>query len=109
MRKLRIGQISPLNLPIPPKKYGGTERIIFWLCQEFKKGGHEVFLFESEDSKTLAKLIPVIKKSLWLSEIKENFPYYTIEMLTILKKVEKLKLDILHDHLGPFSLVLYGK
>jgi glycosyltransferase involved in cell wall biosynthesis len=110
MRKLRIGQISPLNLPIPPKKYGGTERVIFWLCEELKRMGHEVFLFGTGDSKVSCKLIPIIKKALWLDKkIKEHGPYYALEMVVISKMAKKLKLDILHDHLGPWSLTLYDK
>ena len=110
MRKLRIGQISPLNLPVPPQKYGGTERIIFWLCEELEKLGHEVFLFGTQDSKVSCKLIPIIKKALWENtKIKEHAPYYALEMAVISEMAEKLKLDILHDHLGPWSLTLYGK
>ncbi len=110
MRKLRIGQISPLNLPVPPKKYGGTERVIFWLCEDLKKMGHEVFLFGTGDSKVSCKLIPIIEKALWVNKkIKDHAPYYALEMITISKMAEKLKLDILHDHLGPWSLTLYGQ
>lgn len=110
MKKLRIGQISPLNLPVPPKKYGGTERIIFWLCEELKKMGHEVFLFGSKDSKVSCKLIPIVEKSLWISKkTKEHMCYYALEMITISKMAEKLKLDVLHDHLGPITLTLYGQ
>ena len=107
---MKIGQISPLNLPIPPKKYGGTERIIFWLCEELKKMGHKVFLFASKDSKVSCKLIPIVKRALWeSSEIKEQAPYYALEMAKVAKLSKKLKFDILHDHLGPWSLTLYGQ
>jgi glycosyltransferase involved in cell wall biosynthesis len=110
MRRLKIGQISPLNLPIPPKKYGGTERIVFWLCEELKKLGHEVFLFGTKDSKVSCKLIPIIDKALWKDKkIKEHGPYYALEMVIVSEMANKLKLDILHDHLGPWSLTLYGK
>ena len=109
MRKLRIGQIGPLNLPIPPKKYGGTEVVIYELCEELTKRGHEVFLFAAEDSKTSAHLCPITKKSLWVSKIKESTPYYAYEMATIARKSKELKLNILHDHLGPWSLTLYGQ
>ena len=111
MKKLRIGQIGPLNLPIPPKKYGGTEKIIYWLCEGLVKKGHEVFLFAAKDSKTKAHLCPIIEKSLWNSKIKpeEYAPYYAYQMSVIAQKSKELKLDILHDHLGPWSLVLYGQ
>lgn len=109
MKKLRIGQIGPLNIPIPPKAYGGTEKIIYWLCEELTKRGHSVFLFAAKDSKTNAHLCPIIKRSLWAFKHKESTPYYAYEMAVIAKKTKELKLDILHDHLGPWSLTLYGQ
>lgn len=109
MKKLRIGQISPINLPIPPKKYGGAEKIIYWLCEELTKKGHEVFLFATGDSKVSCHLCPVIEKSLWTFQHKDSAPYYAYEMAVIARKAKELKLDILHDHLGPWSLTLYGQ
>lgn len=108
MKKLRIGQISPINLPVPPKKYGGTEKIIYWLCQEFHKRGHKVFLFGTGNSKVNCKIIPIVKKGLWEMKQKNSNYYYNVEMAIIAKKVRELKLDILHDHLGPASLPLTG-
>jgi len=108
MRKLRIGQIAPLNVPIPPKKYGGTERIIDALCRGLSKRGHKIFLFAAADAKTEGRIIPIIPKSLWTEEIRETTAYYAYEMNIVLQKSPGLKLDILHDHLGPFSLTLYG-
>ena len=109
MKKLRIGQISPLNLPIPPKKYGGTEKIIYWLCNGLTEKGHEVFLFGTKNCKTKAKLIPIIPKGLWQMKNIDSTPFYAYAMAMIAKKAKQLKLDILHDHLGPHSLSLYGQ
>jgi len=108
MKKLRIGQIAPLNVPIPPEKYGGTERVIDALCKGLWGKGHEVFLFAANDAKTKGHIIPITPKSLWTNEIKETVPYYAYEMAVIARESPRLKLDILHDHLGPFSLALYG-
>lgn len=109
MRKLRIGQISPINLPVPPKKYGGTEKIIYSLCEGLKKRGHNVFLFGSKDSKVSCNLEPVIKKSLWLMKAKDASPYYAYYMTYLAKRAKELNLDILHDHLGPWALTLYSQ
>lgn len=110
MKKLRIGQIAPLNLPIPPPKYGGTERIIYSLCEGLTKKGHEVILFGAGDSKTKARLFPLIPRSLWaIKRKKEATPYFAYEMARIAKEAKRLKLDILHDHLGPWALALYGQ
>lgn len=109
MKKLRIGQISPLNLPIPPKKYGGTEKIVYWLCNGLTEKKHKVFLFGSEDCETKAKLIPIIPKSLWKTKNIDSTPCYAYAMAMIARKAKQLKLDALHDHLGPWSLPLYGQ
>jgi glycosyltransferase involved in cell wall biosynthesis len=61
-RKLRIAQIAPLWFPIPPKKYGGIERIISFLTEELVRRGHKVTLFASKSSKTKAELIPVSER-----------------------------------------------
>jgi len=109
MKKLRIGQIAPLNVPIPPKKYGGTERIIDALCRGLTERGHEIFLFAPADAKTKGQIIPIIPKSIWTTDrIQEPTPYYSYEMAVIARETSRLKLNILHDHIGPFSLALYG-
>lgn len=108
MRKLRIGQIAPLNVPIPPPKYGGTERIIHTLCNSLVDSGQEVYIFATNDTQIKAKVIPVIDHCLWSNDIKETTPYNAYAMSVIAKEARRLKLDILHDHVGPFSTVLYG-
>jgi len=109
MRKLRIGQISPLNLPVPPQKYGGTEKIIYFLCQDLTEKGHEVFLFGTGESKVSCHLIPIVEKPLWYLKPKESTPYYAYQMSQVAQEAVRLKLDILHDHLGPWALTLYGQ
>jgi len=108
MKKLRIGQISPLNLPVPPKKYGGSERVIYNLCEGLTKKGHEVFLFGTKNSKVSCNLIPILDKGLWEKEVKDSGAYYAYEMAVIARKTKELKIDILHDHLGPLSLPING-
>jgi hypothetical protein len=55
---MRIAQVSPLIESVPPKLYGGTERIVSYLTEELVRQGHEVTLFASGDSETAAELIP---------------------------------------------------
>ncbi|HYI92620.1 MAG TPA: hypothetical protein VEX68_03685 [Bryobacteraceae bacterium] len=55
---MRIAQIAPLAESVPPKLYGGTERAVHWLTEELVALGHDVTLFASGDSKTIAKLMP---------------------------------------------------
>ncbi len=62
MKKLKIAQIAPVWFSIPPKKYGGIERIISFVTEELVERGHEVTLFAPGNSKTKAKLVSLIKR-----------------------------------------------
>ncbi len=64
---MRIAQIAPLAESVPPKLYGGTERVVSWLTDELVGLGHDVTLFASGDSRTRAKLVPVCPRALRLS------------------------------------------
>ena len=55
---MRIAQVAPLHESIPPARYGGTERVVWWLLEELIRRGHEVTLFASGDSRTSARLVP---------------------------------------------------
>lgn len=63
---MRIAQLAPLAESVPPKLYGGTERVIAWLVDELVELGHDVTLFASGDSKTNGKLHPVWPRALRL-------------------------------------------
>src|SRR3954469_22911290 len=56
---MRVAQIAPLAESVPPKLYGGTERVVAWLIDELVELGNDVTLFASGDSRTRAKLVPV--------------------------------------------------
>src|SRR5216117_663050 len=64
---MRVAQIAPLAESVPPKLYGGTERVVSWLTDELVGLGHDVTLFASGDSRTRAKLVPVCPRALRLS------------------------------------------
>ena len=63
---MRIAQLAPLAESVPPKLYGGTERVVAWLVDELVELGHDVTLFASGDSRTRGKLHPVWPKALRL-------------------------------------------
>jgi hypothetical protein len=65
---MRIAQIAPLAEAVPPKLYGGTERVVAWLTEELLALGYEVTLFASGDSSTRATLVPVIPRALRLEK-----------------------------------------
>jgi len=102
-KKLKIAQIAPLWFPIPPKKYGGTERIVSYLSEELTKRGHKVTLFASGDSKTKAKLISVRPKSLIEAGYNWQDPFWNLENLTEAFSQAK-NFDIIHSHLDLWAL-----
>lgn len=61
---MKIAQIAPLHESVPPKTYGGTERVVHYLTEELVKSGHDVILFASGGSNTSAQLIPVVPNAL---------------------------------------------
>jgi hypothetical protein len=65
---MRIAQVAPLAESVPPKLYGGTERVVAWLIEELVCLGHEVTLFASGDSKVKGKLAPIIPRAIRLSK-----------------------------------------
>jgi glycosyltransferase involved in cell wall biosynthesis len=102
---LRIAQISPLTEAVPPKLYGGTERVISWLTEELVALGHDVTLFASGDSRTSAQLKAVWPRALRLDEsIRDPIGLH----LTMLEQVRRQadEFDFMHFHLDyyPFSL-----
>jgi len=105
---MRIAQIAPLWIPIPPFTYGGTEFIISLITEELVKRGHEVTLFATGDSKTSARLVPVWQKSLWRAKL--NAPHAAFSLLyhEVLSRQDEF--DIIHDHCefytAPFSKFL---
>lgn len=101
-RKLKIAQISPIWYPVPPPKYGGIERIVFYLCEGLKKLGHKVTLFGTKDCKISTELKFWRKKSL----VKDKVPWkdYLLELEHLAFSFSFAKnFDIIHCHIGPKS------
>ncbi|HKT20844.1 MAG TPA: glycosyltransferase family 4 protein [Stellaceae bacterium] len=102
---MRIAQIAPLTEAIPPKLYGGTERVVSWLTEELVAMGHEVTLFASGDSRTSAKL-----DAIWPTALRFDASIRDPNALhmTMLERVYRRasSFDVLHFHLDyyPFSL-----
>ena len=65
---MHIAQVAPLHESVPPKQYGGTERVVSYLTEELMRQGHEVTLFARGDSETEAELVPACDRSLRLDE-----------------------------------------
>src|SRR5437660_9658801 len=97
-RKLmRIAQIAPLTEAIPPKLYGGTERVIHWLTEELVRLGHDITLFASGDSMTSARLVPCCTESLRLAtRCVDQLAHHVVLLEKVLQ--EKNKFDLIHFH-----------
>jgi glycosyltransferase involved in cell wall biosynthesis len=97
-RKLRIAQVAPLIESVPPKLYGGTERVVSYLTDELCGMGHEVTLYASGDSITRAKLKPMCAKALRLDRKAGNWIHYTVVMI---EKVfaDAAQYDLIHFHI----------
>ncbi len=102
---MRIAQIAPIIERIPPRKYGGTERVIHALTEELVKKGHDVTLFASGDSETSAKLVSVYPRP--LREVKIENLYganaWTLLNIGLAYKMQD-QFDIIHDHNNDLSL-----
>ena len=104
---MQIAQIAPLTEAIPPKLYGGTERVISWLADELVALGHEVVLFASGDSQTSAKLEVCWPKALRLDgSVRDPNALHMAVLEQVRQRAHDF--DLLHFHLDyyPFSLAV---
>ncbi|MBI3928993.1 MAG: glycosyltransferase family 4 protein [Armatimonadetes bacterium] len=94
---MRIAQVSPLFESVPPTGYGGTERVVSYLTEELVRGGHEVTLFASGDSRTSARLIPAVPRSLRLAGQEEAcLPAHFAMFEEVARRAHDF--DIVHSH-----------
>ncbi len=104
---MRIAQIAPLTEAVPPRLYGGTERVVHWLTEELVALGHEVTLFASGDSQTSAKLDATWPKALRLDgAVRDPNALHMVMLERVRRKCDDEEFDFLHFHLDyyPFSL-----
>jgi glycosyltransferase involved in cell wall biosynthesis len=105
---MRIAQISPLTEAVPPKLYGGTERVISWLTEELVGLGHDVTLFASGDSCTSAQLEAIWPRALRLdSSIRDPYCLHITMLEHVRRRAEDF--DILHFHLDYFPFSLFSR
>jgi len=103
---MKIAQIAPLMESIPPRLYGGSERVASYLTEELVAQGHDVTLFASGQSITAAKLVPCCAEPLRLNPlVKDIIPYYML----MLDKVRSMasEFDILHFHIDQFHFPVF--
>jgi glycosyltransferase involved in cell wall biosynthesis len=117
---MRIAQVAPLYESVPPRLYGGTERVVSWLTEELVARGHEVTLFAAGDSVTGARLIPVCPRGLRLDAVPpEPIMTHVAELGAVADRLEEF--DVVHAHIDflafspgrlsrvPFVHTLHGR
>ena len=105
---MRIAQISPLFEAVPPKLYGGTERVVYALTEELVAMGHDVTLFASGDSITSAKLAPMRDKALRLDPTVVDWIAIYMRMMELIRR-RAHEFDVLHFHTDYFPLSLFSR
>src|SRR6201990_2502842 len=104
---MRIAQVAPLTEAVPPKLYGGTERVVHWLTEELVALGNDVTLFASGDSRTSAKLHATWPRALRLDgSVRDRNALHMVMLERVRRKCDDEEYDFLHFHLDyyPFSL-----
>jgi glycosyltransferase involved in cell wall biosynthesis len=98
--KLRIAMLSPLIESVPPRGYGGTERVVWWLTEELVRRGHDVTLFASGDSRTHAHQVALVERSLRLhgaDRLVDAFALHLAAAQTVRDRADDF--DVIHSHI----------
>ncbi|MHB2018704.1 MAG: glycosyltransferase family 4 protein [Candidatus Xenobia bacterium] len=94
---MRIAQVSPLFESVPPRLYGGTERVVFWLTEELVRQGHEVTLFASSDSRTSARLVGCCAEALRLAPGRpDHLVHHFLQVERVYQMADEF--DVIHFH-----------
>jgi glycosyltransferase involved in cell wall biosynthesis len=103
---MKIAQISPLMESVPPRLYGGSERIVSYVTDELVRQGHDVTLFASGDSVSSANLVRCVPMALRLdANVKDPIPYYMLMLDRVREMADEF--DILHFHIDQFHFPLF--
>jgi glycosyltransferase involved in cell wall biosynthesis len=102
-KRLRIAQLAPLYERIPPKLYGGTERVVSYITEELTRRGHDVTLFASGDSESKARLVPGCAQALRLIGRPELGVFLQLPMISDVYEGAAERFDVIHSHLDYWS------
>jgi glycosyltransferase involved in cell wall biosynthesis len=93
---MRIAQVAPLALPVPPGRYGGTERVVYDLVEGLVARGHDVTLFASGDSRTSARLVATVPRALWQEPAADPFAADFLQHAEMFRRAAEF--DVIHTH-----------
>ena len=105
---MRIAQVAPLYESVPPRFYGGTERVVAWLTERLVSMGHDVTLFASGDSITKARLVPGCKAALRLDgACLDPIPHHALMVEKVFSQAQNF--DLIHFHIDHLHLSLWRR
>ncbi len=105
---MRIAQIAPLTESVPPRLYGGTERVVSFLTEELVRQGHDVTLFASGDSATAARLAPMAPRALRFQDgLRDPMAPLLLMLEEVYRRADEF--DVLHFHLDYWSYPLFSR
>lgn len=94
---MNIAQVAPLYESVPPRYYGGTERVVFYLTEELVRQGHDVTLFASGDSTTSGTLVPVCPRALRLDDTSvDSLAHHVLMLEQVVQSADDF--DVIHFH-----------
>src|ERR1700719_1386113 len=103
---MKIAQVAPLIESVPPRLYGGTERIASYLTEGLVGLGHDVTLFARGDSITSAELVPCCTRALRLDpDVRDTIPHFMLMIDKVRERAEEF--DVLHFHIDVFHFPLF--
>jgi glycosyltransferase involved in cell wall biosynthesis len=103
---MKIAQVAPLIESVPPRLYGGTERIVSYLTEELVRLGHDVTLFASGDSITGAELVPCCPRALRLDPtVRDTIPHFLLMIDKVRERADEF--DVIHFHIDLFQFPLF--
>ena len=95
---MKIAQVAPLYESVPPKYYGGTERIVSYLTEELVREGHDVTLFASGDSVTAARLVAPVRRALRLDKNSiDSLAHHVVLLEEVTRRASRF--DVIHYHI----------
>ena len=105
---MKIAQVAPLTESVPPKFYGGTERVVSYLTEELVQQGHEVTLYASGDSVTTARLRTVCRQSIRLDpKASDPLPHLILMIEKVLREAEDF--DVVHFHIDYLHFPIFRR
>jgi glycosyltransferase involved in cell wall biosynthesis len=106
-RTLRIAEVAPLNLPLPPGRYGGTERIVHRLTEALVEHGHRVTLFAAGSSETSAELHATTPRPLWQLRDHDASAYRALQVEELVRR--SAEFDLVHSHVEYLPWLAAGR